>query len=46
MLNTLIENKNKKYYDLGPRFKRKDGNIIETFAFVFHHCLERDEASG
>ena len=42
VLNTLMESEN-KYHDLRPQ--KKDGNISETFAFVFHYSIKHDEGS-
>ena len=38
MLNSMAENEN-KYLDLQSGFQRKDENISETFAFVFHDSV-------
>ena len=43
MLNAMTENEN-EYHDLRRRSQKKDGNINETFASVFHHNI--DGASG
>ena len=38
MLNTMTENEN-EYHDLWPRPQGQNGNISETFAFIFRRIV-------